>query len=118
MGQRLLPSGNRIPVSRQIDPACGALLQGAIGDVRPKAAAEVGLAFGISMLCMRESLVAAGTQKLIGGEPAQRHSTWRGGGLPNVERAGYRIDGLRNAHFPALRKRADDERCWDHFVHF
>lgn len=88
--QVLLPSGDRVAVSSHIDPACGALLQRAIRDVQPSVAVEVGLAFGISTLYILESLAETGSRKLIGIDPAQNDSTWCGGGLHNIERAGYR----------------------------
>lgn len=89
-GQVLLPSDDRVAVSSQIDSACGGLLQKAIREVRPNVAVEVGLAFGISTLYMLETLAEIGSRKLIGIDPAQHDSAWRGGGLHNVERAGYR----------------------------
>jgi predicted O-methyltransferase YrrM len=89
-GKVMLPSGERVPVSSQIDPRCGAVLQKAIADVRPDVALEVGLAYGISTLYMLEALAATGGGKLIGMDPAQFDAYWRGGGLNNVERAGYR----------------------------
>jgi predicted O-methyltransferase YrrM len=95
-GQVQIPSGDRVAVSSQIDPACGGLLQKAIRDVRPKIAVEVGLAFGISTLYMLEALAETGAQKLIGMDPAQHDEMWHGGGLHNVERAGY--GGLYEFH--------------------
>lgn len=88
-GQVRLPSGDRVAMSSQIDPACGGLLQKAIREVRPETAVEVGLAFGISTLYMLEALSETGAQKLIGMDPAQHDNMWRGGGLHNVDRAGY-----------------------------
>jgi hypothetical protein len=95
-GEVVLPSGERVPVSSNIDPACGALLQKAIVEARPKIAIEVGLAYGISTLYMLEALAAAGAQKLIGMDPAQFDNFWRGGGLHNVKRSGY--GGLYEFH--------------------
>src|SRR5205814_2172544 len=86
----LLPSGERIPVSSEIDPACGALLRDCIEQIRPRVAVEIGLAYGISTLYILDGLKATGGEKLIGMDPAQFDGTWRGGGLYNVERAGYK----------------------------
>lgn len=88
-GEVLLPSGDRVPVSSQIDPACGALLQKSVAAVRPGVAVEVGLAYGISTLYMLEALALSGARKLIGMDPAQFDNFWRGGGLHNVIRAGH-----------------------------
>jgi predicted O-methyltransferase YrrM len=88
-GEVSLPSGERVPVTSQIDPKCGSLLQESILAVRPKIAVEVGLAYGVSTLYMLDALAACGAQRLIGMDPAQFDGTWRGAGLGNVERAGY-----------------------------
>ena len=95
-GQVRLPSGARVAVSSHIDPASGALLQKAIREVQPKAAVEVGLAFGISTLYMLDALSETGALKLIGMDPSQHDDMWRGGGMHNVERAGY--GGLYEFH--------------------
>src|SRR5579862_9691908 len=89
-GRVVLPSGESVPVSSQIDPACGALLQKVVGHTRPRVVVEVGLAFGISSLYMLEALAQTGSGRLIGMDPAQFDNAWRGGGLHNIERAGYR----------------------------
>ena len=89
-GQVLLPSGERVRVSSQIDPECGALLVKSVAEVRPGVAVEVGLAYGISTLYLLEALALAGARKLIGMDPAQHDEFWRGGGLHNVHRSGFR----------------------------
>ena len=88
-GTVLLPSGERVPVSSQIDPACGALLKKSVAEVRPSVAVEVGLAYGISTLYLLEALALSGAKKLIGMDPAQFDDFWRGGGVHNVKRSGY-----------------------------
>lgn len=89
-GHVQLPGGERVPVSSQIDPACGALLRACVERVKPRVAVEVGLAYGISTLYILDGLEASGGGKLIGMDPAQFDGFWRGGGLHSVERAGYR----------------------------
>jgi len=86
----VLPSGERVALSSHIDQACGGLLQKAIRAVRPRVAVEVGLAFGVSALDMLEALSEGGVPRLIGMDPSQHDDKWRGGGLHNIERAGYR----------------------------
>lgn len=87
-GMVLLPSGESIAVSSQIGPRHGSLLQAVIAEVRPKIAVEIGLAFGVSTLYMLDALAASNGHKLIGIDPSQ-FASWQGGGLHNVERAGY-----------------------------
>lgn len=88
-GTTHLSTGEAVNAISGVDPACGHLLQKAIREVRPRVAVEVGLAFGISTLYILEALREVGAEKLIGIDPAQHDSTWRGDGLFNVKRAGY-----------------------------
>ena len=88
-GQVVLPSGDCLAVSSQINPACGAMLQKVILEVSPKVAVEVGLAYGVSTLYILDALREVGGQKLIGIDPSQ-NGQWKGGGLHNLELAGYR----------------------------
>lgn len=85
----VLPTGEEIGVTSDIDEACGRLLQRAIQVVRPRVGIEVGLAFGISTLHILEALHDCGGEKLIGMDPAQHDRYWRGGGLQNIRNAGY-----------------------------
>lgn len=87
--QTLLPSGQTTEATSYIDEQCGNLLQELIREIRPKVGVEVGLAFGISTLFILEALAESGGQKLIGIDPAQHDDWWRGGGLFNIERAGF-----------------------------
>src|SRR5215813_1172318 len=88
-GKTLLASGEAVEVTSHIDETRGALLQRVIRAVRPQVVVEVGLAFGISTLYILEVLHEIGGKKLIGMDPFQNDSYWRGGGLYNVRRAGY-----------------------------
>ncbi|HKV40723.1 MAG TPA: class I SAM-dependent methyltransferase, partial [Blastocatellia bacterium] len=88
-GQTILPTGEQVTATSYIDASCGALLQAVINELRPAVGVEVGLAFGISTLYILEALSAAGGDKLIGMDPAQHDGYWRGGGLHNIQRAGY-----------------------------
>lgn len=85
----VLQTGEEIPVTSDIDQACGSLLQRAIQTIRPRVSIEVGLAFGISTLYILEAMRDFGGGKLIGIDPAQHDRYWRGGGLQNVRQAGY-----------------------------
>ena len=88
-GLTLLPSGEEVQATSYIDEACGGLLQKVIRDIRPQVGVEVGLAFGISTLYILEALREVGGQRLVGMDPAQHDQYWRGGGLHNLQRAGY-----------------------------
>ncbi|HXL81268.1 MAG TPA: class I SAM-dependent methyltransferase [Pyrinomonadaceae bacterium] len=88
-GFTVLPSGENVKVTSHIDESCGELIQNVIRDIRPQVSVEVGLAFGISTLYILEALKETGGLKLIGMDPAQHDQTWRGGGLRNIQEAGY-----------------------------
>lgn len=88
-GRTVLASGEEVEATGYIDPSCGALLQRAIGDVRPRVSVEVGLAFGISTLYILEALNKVDGARLIGMDPAQHDDHWRGGGVHNIRQAGY-----------------------------
>jgi len=88
-GMTVLPSGETVKATSYIDESCGALLQKVIREKRPQVGVEVGLAFGISTLYILEALKEVGGKKLIGMDPAQQDDYWRGGGLRNIEVAGY-----------------------------
>jgi len=88
-GRTLLSSGKYTQVTEHIDHVSGRLLKKIIREVRPKICLEIGLAFGISTLYILEALHEIGGQRLIGMDPAQFDSHWRGGGLYNIRRAGY-----------------------------
>lgn len=88
-GRTILPSGEEVQATSNIDGICGALLHRVIKTLRPRVGIEVGLAFGISTLYILEALEETGGQKLIGMDPAQHDNHWRGGGLHNIREAGY-----------------------------
>jgi predicted O-methyltransferase YrrM len=88
-GMTVLPSGETVKACSYIDESCGNLLQNIIRKKRPQVGVEVGLAFGISTLYILEAFKEVGAQKLIGMDPAQQDDYWRGGGLRNIETAGY-----------------------------
>lgn len=90
-GCTVLPSGEKVQATSYIDEASGLLLQRAIKDLRPRISLEVGLAFGISTLYILEALAEIGGEKLIGMDPAQHDSHWRGGGLHNIRQAGFEL---------------------------
>lgn len=88
-GITCLPSGESTEITGSIDPTCGKLLQRTIREISPRVCLEVGLAFGVSTLYILEALRESGGHKLIGMDPAQFDGHWRGGGLYNIQRAGY-----------------------------
>lgn len=83
-----LDDGSETKLSSGIDETCGAFLRAQTLQTRPAVAVEVGLAYGISTLYMLDALAEIGAGRLIGMDPAQHDSTWRGGGLRNVRTAG------------------------------
>jgi predicted O-methyltransferase YrrM len=88
-GLTLLPSGVRVPAHSGIGPQSGEVLRRAIALASPKLACEVGLAFGLSTLYILDAMRQFGDGRLIGMDPAQHDGTWQGGGLHNVQRAGF-----------------------------
>jgi predicted O-methyltransferase YrrM len=89
-GLTTLSDGTRVAIQGNIGPESGEVIERAIAATHPRTAVEVGLAFGISTLYILDAMRLHGGGTLIGMDPAQRDSTWRGGGLYNVERAGFR----------------------------
>lgn len=83
---------SRIDVHSAISLEEGELLTRLIAERKPPASLEVGLAFGISALFICEALKAATPQpRHIVIDPAQNaEAYWKGAGLANLERAGYR----------------------------
>lgn len=86
----VLQTGEEIEATSYIDEACGALLQRIIKTIRPRVGVEVGLAFGISTLYILEAMRDGSGEKLIGMDPVQSDHYWRGGGLQNIRRAGFK----------------------------
>src|SRR5262245_35256818 len=89
-GLTTLPDGTRVPIQGKIGPESGEVIERAIATTHPRTAVEVGLAFGISTLYILDAMRLHGGGTLIGMDPAQNDATWRGGGIYNVERAGFR----------------------------
>jgi hypothetical protein len=77
-----------VPVHSGVDSVSGQVLKRAIEAAAPRVACEVGLAFGVSTLYILDAMAPSGG-RLIGMDPAQRDATWQGGGLHNIERAGF-----------------------------
>jgi predicted O-methyltransferase YrrM len=88
-GMTLLPDGSRVPVHSGVGSESGKILQRAIELASPKLGCEVGLAFGVSTLYILDAMQHFGGGRLIGMDPAQYDATWQGGGLYNLERAGF-----------------------------
>ena len=89
-GLTILPDGTRVPIHSNIGPESGKVIRQAIEATRPQMGLEVGLAFGMSTLYILDAMQLHGGGHLIGMDPAQHDATWRGGGLHNVKRAGFR----------------------------
>jgi len=88
-GTTLLPGGERVRVRSHFGSGSGQVIRNAIEASRPKTGCEVGLAFGVSSLYILDAMKEHGNGVLIGMDPAQHDRTWRGGGLYNIERAGF-----------------------------
>jgi predicted O-methyltransferase YrrM len=88
-GLTTLPDGTRVPIHSNVGPESGKVIERAIEATRPRMGLEVGLAFGISTLYILYAMQSHGGGSLIGMDPAQHDATWRGGGLHNVQRAGF-----------------------------
>ena len=88
-GLTILPDGTRVPIHSNIGPESGKVIRQAIEATRPQMGLEVGLAFGMSTLYILDAMQLRGEGQLIGMDPAQHDATWRGGGLYNVQRAGF-----------------------------
>jgi predicted O-methyltransferase YrrM len=96
-GTTVLADGRRVPAHSGVDSRSGDVLRRAVEAARPRGACEVGLAYGISSLHILNAMRANGDGILIGMDPAQDDATWQGGGLHNIERAGF----ARNYRFHA-----------------
>jgi len=88
-GTTLLSSGERTQVRAHVDAASGDVLRRAVEATQPRVACEVGLAFGVSTLHIMDAMKHSGDGVLLGMDPSQHSETWRGGGLANVQRAGF-----------------------------
>jgi predicted O-methyltransferase YrrM len=88
------PEGRSVKAHSHIPRAECELLYRAAAAARPRVAVEVGMAFGLSTLCLCDALKkanagAAEPPRLIVMDPAQHDATWQGLGLHLVERAGF-----------------------------
>jgi predicted O-methyltransferase YrrM len=81
--------GISVPLHSQIRKADGKFLQSIIRKIQPHVCLEVGLAFGISALFIREVLDPR--SRYIAIDPFQHHY-WHGIGLTNLRRAGYEVE--------------------------
>jgi predicted O-methyltransferase YrrM len=88
-GMMVLPSGESIKAHSHVGSGSGRVIRHAIEVAKPKVACEVGLAYGVSSLYILDAMQENGGGRLIGMDPAQHDGTWSGGGLHNIQRAGY-----------------------------
>lgn len=87
-GETELANGERVRIHSQVGSESGELIRRAVESACPKLGCEVGLAYGMSTLYILDAMQSYGG-RLIGMDPAQGDGTWRGGGLHNVNRAGF-----------------------------
>lgn len=88
-GTTLLRDGRRVAIHSGVDSRSGDVLRHAVETAQPRTGCEVGLAYGISTLHILDAMKNNGDGVLIGMDPAQHDTTWQGGGLHNIERAGF-----------------------------
>ncbi len=99
--QEIIETGNvcsadgreQISVNSSVSPDEGRFLQRIIAAIRPEVGLEVGLAFGVSSLFICEAMKAARPDaRYIAIDPTQNDpcDQWRGIGLKNLDRAGFR----------------------------
>lgn len=88
-GMTVLPNGERVKLHSNVGPESGRVIRHAIEVCAPHIGCEVGLAFGVSSLYILDAMKDFGDGTLIGMDPAQHDQTWRGGGLYNLQRAGF-----------------------------
>jgi predicted O-methyltransferase YrrM len=82
--------GRSVPLGEtSVPPAVGEFLQRLIRQVKPHVSLEVGLAWGISTLFIREALDPHSHHIVI--DPYQ-HQNYHGIGLANLSRAGYEVE--------------------------
>jgi len=91
--------GISVPLRSQITIGEGEYLQSAIKEIRPHVCLEVGLAFGISALFIREVLDPR--CRYIAIYPFQHHY-WHGIGLTNLRRAGHEVEFYEESSQVAL----------------
>ncbi len=77
-----------LPLKDSINAEIGALLQKLITEKRPSVTMEIGLAYGLSTLCICEALAKIGGQRHIAIDAFQS-SMWQGIGIHYVRAAGF-----------------------------
>ena len=90
----LLPDGQFLNASSHIPRDECELIYRQIRNCGATDAVEVGMAFGISSVCLCDALSENAkrngkTPRLIGMDPAQHDETWQGAGLSNIKTAGF-----------------------------
>jgi predicted O-methyltransferase YrrM len=82
-------NGEKFDLVASITPGVGELLSSLIQQRKPKVSLEVGLAYGISALYICDALTKVGAKRHYIIDPNQS-ADWKGIGLLNLERAGYK----------------------------
>jgi len=86
-------NGAVVPIHSSLDRRGLAMIQEVIERLRPRVTVEIGLAYGVSALAICEALERVGGERHIAIDPNQHSGpwgdSWKGGGLLNLERAGF-----------------------------
>jgi predicted O-methyltransferase YrrM len=92
-GLSQLKNGEEAPVHSAIGRREIDLIRRVISEIHPSRTLEVGMAYGVSTLIICETLLEVGGERHIAIDPDQHSGKWgdgwRGGGLANIERAGF-----------------------------
>lgn len=99
-GLTKLEGGEEVPVHSALGRWEIKLIGKILREIRPARTLEVGMAYGVSTLAICDALAELGGERHIAIDPDQQSGKWgdgwRGGGLANVEAAGF--TGLLEFH--------------------
>ena len=106
------PAGETVKLDFQVPPEVGEFLRSVVTEVKPVTSLEVGLAFGISALCICDGLEQTPRTRHIVIDPGQLQEPFKGQGLHNLKLAGYGdlIDFRNQSSHLALPK-LEEEKC-------
>jgi predicted O-methyltransferase YrrM len=92
-GMTKLDGGEEVPVHSAVGRWEIDLLRKILREIRPTRTLEVGMAYGVSTLAICETLAEVGGERHVAIDPDQHSARWgdgwRGGGLANINRAGF-----------------------------
>jgi predicted O-methyltransferase YrrM len=106
------PGGEPIKLEYQVPPEVGGFLHAVVTEIKPAVSLEVGLAFGISAMFICDGLERTPRARHIVIDPGQHQEPFKGLGLSNLEKAGYKsiIDFRQQPSHLAL-PRLEEEGC-------